>query len=162
VPSQRSTSAVSKRKEFSKPVDTLVKQLILRKNDWDERPPTQKRSGEDVDYRKMLVSMVSDFKRRSRSRGRQQSSQLNISQVAARAVGDVTSQLDLTAQAHLLDQTVCKAIRKDLNRQDLNRTTEHGEMTVERRRLRKQVIAILSEVLESRQADVKERVARKI
>ena len=37
-----------------------------------------------------------------------------------------------------------------------------GEKTVEKRRIRKQVIAILSEVLDHRQAGVKNKVVRKL
>ena len=62
----------------------------------------------------------------------------------------------------MIDQSICKALSKERSRIELNRTVDGGEMTAEKKRLRKQVIAILSEVLDHRQALVKQRVVNKL
>ena len=115
----------------------------------------------------MLTTMVGDFKRISRSRGRQQASQsqsqINISHVAARSAANLSqADLNMSVPSHMLDQTVCKAIRKDRSVHDLNKTNDSGQMTVEKKRVRKQVIAILSEVLDHRQASVKQQIVKKL
>ena len=52
-------------------VDTLSKQLIKMKENDDPTSISGKPPWEETDYKRMLVSMVFDFKKRSRSRGRQ-------------------------------------------------------------------------------------------
>ena len=87
-------------------VDTLSKQLIKQKeNDDPMTAASGKPSWEETDYKRMLVSMVFDFKKRSRSRGRQvitqNHSQLNITQVAAKSLNQ--SELEIQQQPNLLN-----------------------------------------------------------
>ena len=59
-------------------VDTLSKQVIISKHSREQQAlgfDKGPQPWEETDYKRMLVSMVANFKRRSRSRGRQMTSQ---------------------------------------------------------------------------------------
>lgn len=98
----------------------------------------------------MLKNMVFDFRRRSRSRGRQQSSQaawsgkrlgatkkgsaLNLTQLAPSL--NQSTMLVETPTATEMNQTICKNMRKDLSFQNL----QNGSRSKEVAKMRKQVI----------------------